>query len=591
MKMNCSVAGLYEYELESDSSPFRAELQTKRLSPEVEIVRLRIEADCPAVPPVFKLKWSLPVVDTVGTWHTEALYRKSLRADWAQPLDSRSTYAAPVMCLFGGAGNNRLTFAFSDVLNVIRFDAGVREENARFQCYVKLFDTPAPPLSAYEAELRIDVRKLPYYDCLKDVSKWWGENEANRPAPVPAAAYEPVYSTWYSFHQQLTPEEIETQCRLSCELGCRTVIVDDGWQTADNARGYDYCGDWEVCGEKIPDMKAHVQRVHALGMNYLLWYSVPFIGQKTKAWERFKDKILYTISEGGPGVIDPRYPEVREYMIGLYERAMTDWDLDGFKLDFVDVFGHKSPDKEPEIAAPGRDPISVPQAVDAMLSEVIRRLTAIKPDVMIEFRQSYISALMRKYGNLFRASDCPNDAIQNRVRTIDLRLLSGNTAVHSDMIMWNAGEPVDSAALQLINILFAVPQISVRLDMLPQEHLQMVRYWLAFWRKYRDTLMHGYFAPHRCEANYPLVTARDDSVFVAVAYGEAFIALDGSLPDEVVLVNGTREGRLVAHTAGMKARSVCIRDCTGRVVDEYRLGEARDWTVFRVPPSGTAVLI
>ena len=35
------------------------------------------------------------------------------------------------------------------------------------------------------------------------------------------------------------------------------------------------------------------------------------------------------------------------------------------------------------------------------------RLTKIKTDVLIEFRQSYIGPLMRKYGNLFRAGDCP----------------------------------------------------------------------------------------------------------------------------------------------------------------------------------------
>lgn len=589
--MRCAVVGFYHYELESEHSSFRAELQVDRLDPEVEIVRLRIEADAPAVPPVFKLKWSLPVVDTIGTWHTEAVYRKSLRPDWSQPLDSRSTFAAPVMSLFGGTGRNTLTFAFSDVLNVIRFDAGVREENSRFQCYVKLFDAPTPPLSVYTAELRIDSRKLPYYECLSAVSDWWASFESNKPAPVPADAYEPVYSTWYSFHQVLTPEEIEEQCRLSAELGCRTVIVDDGWQTSDNARGYDYCGDWEMCEEKIPDMRSHVKRVHALGMKYLLWYSVPFIGQKSKAWERFKDKILYTISGTGPGIIDPRYSEAREYLIGIYEQAMIDWNLDGFKLDFVDVFGNSALGKELEHPAPGRDPISVPQAVDLLLSEIIRRLRAINPKVMIEFRQSYISALMRKYGNLFRASDCPNDAIQNRIRTIDLRLLSGNTAVHSDMIMWNAEEPVDSAALQLINILFSVPQISVRLDQLPAEHVRMVRYWLAFWREHRSTLMHGTLAPHHPEENYPLVTAHDEDTFIAVVYGAGYVTLDENLPSRAILVNGTRDGLVLARTAGMRAVTVTIRNCMGHVVEVNPIEDAPEWTSFAIPPSGTAELV
>ena len=53
---------------------------------------------------------------------------------------------------------------------------------------------------------------------------------------------------------------------------------------------------------------------------------------------------------------------------------------------------------------------------------------------MIEFRQSYIGPAIRKYGNIFRAGDCPADILSNRIHTIDLRLTSGSTAVHSDML-------------------------------------------------------------------------------------------------------------------------------------------------------------
>ena len=79
---------------------------------------------------------------------------------------------------------------------------------------------------------------------------------------------------------------------------------------------------------------------------------------------------------------------------------------------------------------------------------------------MIEFRQPYIGPLMRKYGNMFRAGDAPNAYVANRVRTIDLRLLSGETAVHSDMIMWHPDEPVERAALQLLNVMFSVGRVS-----------------------------------------------------------------------------------------------------------------------------------
>ena len=70
-------------------------------------------------------------------------------------------------------------------------------------------------------------------------------------------------------------------------MGFRSVILDDGWQTDDTNRGYGYCGDWEVAEKKIKDMKKHVQVVHDMGMKYLIWYSVPYVGMYSKVWERF----------------------------------------------------------------------------------------------------------------------------------------------------------------------------------------------------------------------------------------------------------------------------------------------------------------
>lgn len=142
-----------------------------------------------------------------------------------------------------------------------------------------------------------------------------------------------------------------------------------------------------------------------------------------------------------------------------------------------------------------------------LLSETMRRLRAIKPEVMIEFRQRYIGPAMRKYGNMFRAADCPNDAVTNRVRTIDVRMLAGDSAVHADMLMWNYAEPVETAALQLLNVLFSVPQVSVRLEAVPAEHRAMLRFYLGFWREYRDVLLDGTLRADHPELDYPRVTA------------------------------------------------------------------------------------
>lgn len=71
-----------------------------------------------------------------------------------------------------------------------------------------------------------------------------------------------MYSTWHSFHRNLDQDAVLTELKVAKSLGYEAVIVDDGWQTLDSSRGYAYTGDW--LPERIPEMKAFVDRVHEL---------------------------------------------------------------------------------------------------------------------------------------------------------------------------------------------------------------------------------------------------------------------------------------------------------------------------------------
>ncbi|MBV9851998.1 MAG: alpha-galactosidase [Armatimonadetes bacterium] len=579
------TAPQFDVRWEGDAGPFEVTLLTERCTDGVEEVQIILQADAPFPPPPLALRWSVPVVDIQSHWTTAAGWNRGNGTPWSHGVTSKATSNAPVVCLHNLAGRNRLTFAFSDALNAVRLTANVVEETARFDCALALFPEPGPPVTHYTATLRLDTRDVPYWGALGDVQAWWASLPGCAPSPVPEVARQPMYSTWYSFHQSLTLEGIETQCRLAKEIGCEAMIVDDGWQTADSGRGYAYCGDWEASPARIPDMKAHVARVHDLGLKYLLWYSVPFVGVHSKAWGRFHDTFLTIIDMGGQvGVLDPRFPEVREYLITTYERAVRDWDLDGLKLDFVDSFHGPAPHSG---GASRRDYASVPEAVDRLLTDVMARLRAIKPDIMIEFRQSYVGPLMRKYGNMFRAGDCPDDALTNRQRTLDIRLLCGDTAAHADMMMWHPDEPTEAAALQLINTLFAVPQISVLLDQIPPDHLEMVRWWLAWWKGHRGVLLDGSLTPLHPEAMYPVVIAADARKKIIAAYADAVLPL-ADAPGEVWIVNGTPGERLVLELPQpLGDRTLTVRDCRGRTVREEMMTLSTGPRALPVPPSGT----
>jgi alpha-galactosidase len=336
-----------------------------------------------------------------------------------------------------------------------------------------------------------------------------------------------------------------------------TVIIDDGWQTDGINGGYQSCGDWQVASSKIPDIKQFVDRIHATGMKVMLWFSVPFVGKCTKAYERFSDMLLD--EPGNPKAywaLDPRYKEVRKYLVGVYADALKNWGLDGLKLDFIDSFSLNGRSLEYDER---RDYQSLEDAIDVLMTDVTETLRAINSEVLIEFRQSYVGPAIRKYGNMLRVSDCPNDAICNRQDIVNLILTSGKTAVHSDMLMWNREDTVESAALQFASVLYGVPQVSVKIATLPEDHKKMLKYYLSFWRENRELLIDGKILAANPESAYSIVCSEKDGNAIFTSYTDTVI--DCSTYNEIVAVNCSRSKKLILK--GASGKSFKVVNCMG----------------------------
>jgi alpha-galactosidase len=580
-------AGAHDIVITGDLGGFQLQAEAVQLEPGVFLVEARIDAPQALPAPCFRIAWTHPAVDIHASWETSSGCNRGIRVDWGAPALSKATSAAPVVCLHSSSGRNGLTLACSEVLRVVYRQAAIHEESGEFHCYFEFFREAHPRLSSYAVSVRIDARSIPFFHALRDVADWWAGLPACTPSPVPEAARRPMYSTWYSFHQELEAKTLLRECELARELGCETVVVDDGWQTMDRARGYAYCGDWEP--ERLPDMAGLVKRVHGLGMKFILWYSVPFVGLKSKTFARFGGRYLAIDPRKQAALLDPRYPQVRDYLIDTYEAAVRNWNIDGFKLDFVDAFPES--ESAPQDHPSERDVDSVEEGADILLADVMTRLRQIKPEIMIEFRQSYVGPSMRKYGNIFRVGDCPLDGIRNRTGALDLRLLAGGTATHSDMLMWHPDDSVESAALQLLNILFAVPQISVRLDRQPAAHREMLRFWLRFWNEHRETLLDGELTPLHPELLYPAVIASTGRERVIAAYASIALPLDPPLPDRLFIVNATRGDRVLLESpldAG--AWQASILDCRGNALHNLSLRLAPGVQALAIPPAGLAIM-
>ena len=547
------------------------------------VVRIKFEINFEdkVVPEPVVIKWSFPCKNVVSQWNSQLWCQRVLNPQWMPIINSsRSAEGIPLQAHISQDGKNVITVAIEDCLTPIEIATGIIEETAEISYKVKFFTKPISAIDFYETEIRIDMRDKSYADIISESRHIW-ENYINYIEP-PREATMPMYSTWYSYHQNLEHNTLVQELKLAKEYGMETVIVDDGWQTDDGKRGYAYCGDWEPV--KIKDIKKLVEDVHAIGMKYMMWFGVPFVGENSNAWKKFQGKFLDRYDKNHPWcVLDPRYPDVREYLIGIYERAVEEWDLDGLKLDFInnikltDASGSPNNDMDYE---------SLEDAICALLSEIKERISKIKPDILIEFRQPYIGPIMNKYGNIIRVADCPIDVLKNRAGIFDLRTISGKCAIHSDMIMWNHEDTAESAALQIINIFFGVPQISVLLEKLSYKHQKMLKFYINLWREYRNCILNGTLKIQNPEAGYSFATSSNDNCIVAVSYIKNVLEIDRQYK-KILYVNGSWSKYLyIENEAESSNVKYAIKDCTGNVQENGSVLLAHGVNKFKVPKSG-----
>ncbi len=503
----------HKIEIIEKTEAFDATITLNSKNDGVSIYTVHFYGDSEFDPHPITLGWKIPAINVKGVWKPTTDFAKRIMDDWElDHMESRISVDSPVISLYGHDDTNVLTFACSDAIHTTELNALYREEDNYIYCHITLFTERHHSIKECSIRLRIDEKNQHFSKSLANVGYWWSSFEHLKPINTPDLAKVPVYSTWYQFHQKLDTYELIKECEIASELGYELIILDDGWQTKDENRGYDFTGDWQP--ERIPEMRSFVDDIHKTGMKLALWYSVPFCGKKSKAFQKFNGKFLTEEHRWAP-VFDPRYPEVRAHLIQLYTNALTEWNIDGFKLDFIDEF--KVYPSTVLTKENGRDFSSVNLAVDRLMTDIMKSLHAINPEVVIEFRQKYTGPAMRKYGNMFRAFDCPGDSTMNRVRIADIKMLCGETAVHSDMFTYHHDEPVEIKALQIVNTLFGVPQLSILLQQATKDELSMIRFYTQYWKANSKTLLNGLFEPQRPLANYPILkSSSDDSTIIGL---------------------------------------------------------------------------
>jgi len=536
-----------------------------------DVVTVSISSPTNATPPRFGVFFRVPGAGVQNVWtsnfETDGFHLwPQLWWGWTARYTSQLARDTPIAVGFNSQEKSPVALACSEAFNNLEFGLYADDRTCEIVGRCEFFTKPVAAMREYTVSVLLDRRGMGFADTVRNCSAWIAGKNGFRTAEAPESAYDPLYSTWYAYLQDVHDKDLEREAELAASLGMKTMILDDGWQKADSKTFYGATGDWMPVTNRFPDMKAHVDKIHKAGLKYMLWLGVPLMGDESKAFARFKDKLLKYSK--GEGILDPRFPEVREYLITTYERVVGEWGFDGVKLDFIDSF--QLPQEDPALKDDyaGRDYRSVPDAVNRLMKDVIARLKLINPNVLIEFRQHYMGPAILQYGNMIRCADCPADPCANRRRICDLRLTSNGIAVHSDMLVWSKDESPEGAALPILNALFSTIQYSMVLAKIPPKHRQVIRHWLAFSQRHRAALLKGDFRPHHPENGYTWIEGEGSWERVIASYSKDTCVPTGVADKPVYLVNATGgEGMLLDFSA---PATVTFFDTFGKIVGRVR---------------------
>ena len=518
----------------------------------------------------------------IGYWHPEAGEYRTLPPDWAARTSTSLVCGAPVGCLYDAAGESLFSWALDELVDELEIRYGVSEEHKTFALELRARALPA------ERRLRLmtSTSRAPVAEAIGTLAAWLTEGLETPALPVPAVARRPVYSTWYTFTQDLDQAGVEAEIALGTRLGLGSVFVDDGWQRLAFGRGYSGCGDWVPDTDKFPDLAGFSATVQEHGAGVVLWIAPLLLGPDSAVFSSLQECAPQWVDHLRCYVLDPRHRQVREHLAATCVRLVVDYDLAGLKIDFLD-------DAMVYRGTPSTGDLDdVGQAMQALLALIRAELAAVgRSDLAIEFRQPYVSPAIAAYGQILRAADCPGDAVVNRRRTVDSRLLAVGQVVHGDMLMWGPTGGAEAVAQQLYGCWFSVPQISMKLAELSTEQTEALAGLLDLWQQLAPVTLDGSLSVQGTERCYDLVEASrpDLGRRVVGRYVPAVVGLDDA--GEVTVLNATSADSVVVRVAdGLQVSSIVIRAASAAVVTEIGL-LGSGLHEIPIPPFGSLTLV
>jgi len=441
--------------------------------------------------------------------------------------------------------------------------------------------------NVYRETVYFNTSEKNYYEAVRDYVSHCDKATKLKGAHVPAASFLPLWCSWYAYRGDIDQDKMIATARAARELGIGTILIDAGWGRAEETDDPDLpLGRIVYRKEKFPDFREMVKQIQEMGLKVVAWTAPMYwsgldktLAMKHKAIDKNGKPLKYRC---------PRMAETGEISGALLADAIERYNLDGVKIDFMDLGPAPCFSTEHE-----HDVDDFGEGMDRGFRALHEKITAVNPEAIIEFRMNYTNLNNRQYGNCFRADDAPYDPDQIRRNMAMIKRWSGPIPPHADYAYWPPDETFENKCRFVASICYGmVPTFSMDLTALPNDEKKLIKAWLQFYQEHKKTLTLGEFTPMSFDQHF--------SVSKIVGEKECFVGLFSptapgqiDLMDEmdktIFLINATGKDRISTVLKGLEGeRTVTVYDEFHEEVDAGTLsGKAGESPIdVRVPVGG-----
>lgn len=121
-------------------------------------------------------------------------------------------------------------------------------------------------------------------------------------------------------------------------IGAETMIIDAGWYCPMGTECKEWSprvGDWTPDPERYPNGIAEIRDyIHEKGLLFGVWFDIERIGKASKLYEQHPDWAMKSAAGDITTMLDLTNPEVADWMENELARALEEYQIDLFRLDY-----------------------------------------------------------------------------------------------------------------------------------------------------------------------------------------------------------------------------------------------------------------